>query len=124
MEGKYLTVSGWGDRDPDYGSDYPDTLHSVDVPIVSQHSCRKSYASTPFNITDSMICTGTDNGEIDACFGDSGGPLTYEKDGKTYLIGVVSWGYPVKCAWPEYPGVFGRVTKVFDWIQEQQKTIC
>ena len=47
------------------------------------------------------------------------GPLTYEDAGKTYLIGVVSWGKG--CADPKYPGVYARVTKVLDWIQEQFK---
>ena len=45
------------------------------------------------------------------------GPLTYEKDGKTYLIGVVSWGKG--CAEAGYPGVYARVTEELDWIHKQ-----
>ena len=29
-----------------------------------------------------------------ACHGDSGGPAFFEKDGKTYLLGVTNRSYP------------------------------
>ena len=50
------------------------------------------------------------------------GPLTYEKDGKTYLIGVVSWG--VECGKNGNPGVCARVTKELKWIEEQLQETC
>lgn len=51
---------------------------------------------------------------ISACQGDSGGPLVDAK--RNVLIGVVSWGR--KCAEPNYPGVYGRVASVSQWIQQ------
>ena len=48
----------------------------------------------------------------------------YERNGKSYVIGVVSFGHGERCAHPEYPSVFARVTKVSDWIQEKLKTTC
>ena len=44
-----------------------------------------------------MICAGFNDGGVDACNGDSGGPLMCERpDGSYYLPGIISWGY--ECA--------------------------
>ena len=45
------------------------------------------------------------------------GPLTYTTGDKTYVVGVVSWG--IGCAAANRAGVYGRVTKVLPWINEQ-----
>ncbi|KAL1386837.1 hypothetical protein pipiens_012767 [Culex pipiens pipiens] len=62
-------------------------------------------------VTDSMICAGDlEHGGVDACFGDSGGPMV--ADG--VLVGVVSWGKG--CAQPGAVGVYSNVAVVRDWI--------
>ena len=50
------------------------------------------------------------------------GPLTYTAGGKTYVVGVVSWG--IGCAWPNRAGVYGDVTKVLPWINQQIGQKC
>ena len=50
------------------------------------------------------------------------GPLTYTVNGKTYVVGVVSWGDG--CAAPNKAGIYGRVTKVMTWINEQLRKTC
>jgi len=75
--GESLTVSGWGLLDENDGFfDLPNVLHHVQVPGVTNAVCRQDYGST---ITPQMICAGLDEGGIDSCSGDSGGPLTFEE---------------------------------------------
>ena len=50
------------------------------------------------------------------------GPLTYEENGKSHLIGVVSWGYG--CASAGNPGVYARVTTALDWIHKELRSSC
>ena len=39
-----------------------------------------------------MICAGHHVTGVDACPGDSGGPLECKFDGKWAIVGIVSWG--------------------------------
>jgi len=122
LVGKYLTVSGWGNLHGT-GYEYPKLLQTVDVPVVSQDDCRRAYLPFGRKVENSMICAGYITGGKDSCDGDSGGPLTYKENGRSYLIGVVSWGHET-CAKPKYPGVYARVTTALDWIQEELGKSC
>ncbi|XP_040294860.1 anionic trypsin-2-like [Bufo bufo] len=103
--GTKCKVSGWGYT----GFENPDILQCVCVPVVSEADCMASY---PGEITDNMICLGYPEGGKDSCQGDSGGPVVC--NGK--LHGIVSWGYG--CAQPDYPGVYTKVCKFVNWINE------
>ena len=39
-----------------------------------------------------MLCAGHHVTGVDACPGDSGGPLECKYDGKWTIVGIVSWG--------------------------------
>ena len=49
--------------------------------------------------------------------GDSGGPLMVKQsDGRWVLAGTVSHG--IKCAYPDMPGVYMRMTYYKPWIEK------
>ncbi|XP_052124857.1 uncharacterized protein LOC113204273 [Frankliniella occidentalis] len=50
------------------------------------------------------------------CFGDSGGPLTLEHAGRSYVVGVVSFGVTGCAALPHFPDVYTRVSQYLQWI--------
>uniref|UniRef100_A0A8C2Z6M9 Vitamin K-dependent protein C n=1 Tax=Cyclopterus lumpus TaxID=8103 RepID=A0A8C2Z6M9_CYCLU len=90
------------------------TLNAVDVRLVSEEACVRTYGHL---VTPRMLCAGYRSGDKDACQGDSGGPLVcQEPSGRWFLAGVVSWGRG--CGRPDYYGVYTRVTRLTDWIQQ------
>uniref|UniRef100_A0A3B3IAA1 Peptidase S1 domain-containing protein n=1 Tax=Oryzias latipes TaxID=8090 RepID=A0A3B3IAA1_ORYLA len=95
----------------------PSTLQEVSVPVVNNTQCNSSYSI----ITSNMICAGLTEGGKDSCQGDSGGPLV-TKNGTTWIqAGVVSFGN--KCALPNFPGVYARVSEYQTWISSLQLLI-
>nr|XP_055069578.1 transmembrane protease serine 6 [Misgurnus anguillicaudatus] len=105
-------VTGWGALREGGGAS--DVLQKVDVRLVSEQACVRSYG---YAITPRMICAGYRSGGKDACQGDSGGPLVcQEPSGRWFLAGVVSWGRG--CGRPDYYGVYTRITKLTTWIKQ------
>jgi secreted trypsin-like serine protease len=111
--GSPVTVSGWGDVNPEPASgtpspSYPQDLHAVTIPVVSAATCAGQYGG---GITARMLCAG--QAGKDACFGDSGGPLVAHTGGVApaddVLAGIVSFG--LGCAQAPYPGVYTRVAE-------------
>jgi secreted trypsin-like serine protease len=111
--GANSTVLGWGVTESGSTSD---TLRKVDVPVTADDACAASYADQFDAAT--MVCAGLEEGGKDSCQGDSGGPLLgVAADGTRKLIGIVSWGQG--CAEPNFYGVYGRVSAMYDAIQGQ-----
>jgi len=95
--------------------DWSSVLRQVVVPIISQTQCSQPSFYGSY-ITDNMLCAGYTDGGKDACHGDSGGPLVCKVHDRWWLHGVVSYGSG--CAQLRKPGVYTRVTKFVDWIQQ------
>jgi secreted trypsin-like serine protease len=73
-------------------------------------------------ITPTMVCAGVQSGARDTCYGDSGGPLLVQRDGRYIQLGIVSWGEgpaesEVKCGNANVYGVYSRIASFRDWIQ-------
>ncbi|XP_027741824.1 enteropeptidase [Empidonax traillii] len=111
LPGINCSIAGWGNIDNEGPTS--DVLKEAEVPLISNEKCQQRMPE--YSITENMLCAGYDMGGIDSCQGDSGGPLTFEDRDKWFLVGVTSFGY--KCALPERPGVYVRVTKFVDWIK-------
>uniref|UniRef100_A0A8D2D8G4 trypsin n=1 Tax=Sciurus vulgaris TaxID=55149 RepID=A0A8D2D8G4_SCIVU len=106
--GTQCLVSGWGNT-LSSGIKYPDLLQCLDAPVLSDTACHEAY---PRKITSNMFCLGFLEGGKDSCQCDSGGPVVCNGE----LQGIVSWGYG--CALKGKPGVYAKVCKYLDWIQE------
>lgn len=102
--GRPTTLAGWGDLQWNSRT-YPDNLHSVVKPSLSNEECQRIYNQE--EILETHFCAG-EYGR-DACQGDSGGPLVYNG----VHVGIVSWGY--YCA-REYPTVYTRVSEFLGFI--------
>ncbi|XP_076621621.1 soluble guanylate cyclase 89Db [Colletes latitarsis] len=118
--GATATVVGWGQT----GETEPvsDELRKVNLPILSQEECDEAgYHKN--RITENMFCAGFLDGKLDACFGDSGGPLhvkgTY---GHLEVVGIISWGRG--CAEPNYPGIYTKLTNYLGWLKDHLDDEC
>ncbi|XP_001944076.1 proclotting enzyme isoform X1 [Acyrthosiphon pisum] len=109
--GQSPTVVGWGTTY--YGGKESTVQRQVDLPVWNNNDCDRTYFQP---INEDFICAGLKEGGKDACQGDSGGPLMLKKDGRWIQIGIVSFGN--KCGEPGYPGVYTRVTRYLDWIND------
>lgn len=114
--GVNATVTGWGNMDSGGGSNFPDALHQVTLPIVSNEVCNgpDSYNG---GITANMVCAGFASGGFDSCQGDSGGPLIVPSPTAPgwAQAGVVSFG--IGCAQPNFYGVYARVANFYSWVE-------
>ena len=89
-------------------------LKEVELKYMSNDKCSLYFGDLP----SQMMCAKETN--VDACEGDSGGPLILKGNGPRGDVqtGIISWGSG--CA-NNFPGVYTRIAKVKDWIDS---TIC
>lgn len=110
-------TAGWPDAAPGT-RDYPDDLMAVALSIISNETCRASFAAhgDDEEIDATMMCAGTPAGGKDSCHGDSGGPLVILTETGFQQVGVVSWGGGEQCAEKGLYGVYARVSEFADFI--------
>jgi len=114
-----LVVGGWG-QDALGGLAVLD-LQLVPLPYVSSAECSKplSYPPDPTTgrpqITNQMICAGSQSGTIGACLGDSGGPLIYGVGPAARVVGVDSW--EAGCTVVYKYNVFSRLNQYRTWLE-------
>lgn len=113
LDGKLATIAGFG-RYSDASGPSPN-LRWVRTLIAPNDKCEKVFGKA--NVRDTNLCLDTTGGKS-TCQGDSGGGLTVELNGKTTIVGVVSYGAAASCT-QNYPAVFTRVTSYLDWIESK-----
>ena len=106
--------------------------------VWENSQCAANYAQLDRRVLGTMLCAGETNRwqyhtnqhflhpklttsplpPRDSCQGDSGGPLNCMNPATNTweLCGVVSWG--ARCAEPDFPGVYTRVTEYLPWIRD------
>ncbi|KAL7036267.1 hypothetical protein ACKWTF_008765 [Chironomus riparius] len=117
ITGKWGNISGWGKISQEHGHTGTNILRTAAVPIISKSECIKWHQKKNIvvELFDEQFCAGYKNKTIDACLGDSGGPLTIVQNGRYYLLGITSAGFD--CARPLQPGIYHNVQKTYKWIQ-------
>jgi len=115
---KNLVVAGWGKTSNSDGIK-PHKLQHVAVPQVDTKVCADRWPKYK-QISEGQICAGTLG--KDSCGGDSGGPLMATVGGRTYLAGVVSYGYE-RCG-SSFPAVYTRVSAYLPWIVSYVGAAC
>jgi secreted trypsin-like serine protease len=106
---RLVDISGWGSTVE--GGPTVDSLRSATVPMVPDSSCSSALVYGDEFDPATMVCAGyLEDGGVDTCSGDSGGPLESPLEGGGYrLVGITSWGFG--CAEPAAPGVYARIAQ-------------
>lgn len=108
-------VAGWGaiDYEDKFNPEYPTALQDAVVPLVSDNVCnaKESYGGS---IVRSHLCAGYIDGKVDACAGDSGGPLYININGVQVQIAITSFG--VGCGLPLFYGIYTDVSYFIPWL--------
>ena len=103
-------VTGWGSVQVNPNV-FPTSLQKVQLPIVTNVQASLVWSSIPAT----SVMAGYLNGNKDACFGDSGGPMAVPVFGEYKLAGIVSWGSQ-NC---NTYGGYTRVSAMESWIREK-----
>ncbi|MFK7857870.1 MAG: serine protease [Granulosicoccus sp.] len=108
-------IAGWGAieyADPD-NPVYPTMLQDALVPLITNELCNapQSYGGL---IADTHLCAGFADGMVDACAGDSGGPLFINANGVQVQAGITSFGNG--CGLPLFYGIYTNVSHFIPWL--------
>ncbi|XP_031624484.1 serine protease Hayan-like isoform X2 [Contarinia nasturtii] len=122
-----LTVTGWGDTDPDPNIvSLSNELRKIEIYTMSLGECNTTYMNHDAlknlrEIRDgldlSQYCVHDPAGTKDSCQGDSGGPLLLIPDNdpnKATIVGIVSFSHG--CAL-NLPSIYTRVAHYTNWIE-------
>ncbi|EDO46802.1 predicted protein, partial [Nematostella vectensis] len=110
--GKICYITGWGRNG--WRGHRSKFLKQAALPLVSRDQCNRM-ESYNGQVHKTSLCAGFNDGSVDACQSDSGGPLACQDGGRWYLTGVISWGK--QCARPLKYGVYADVRVLGPWIR-------
>ncbi|GAB7035924.1 serine protease [Streptomyces sp. NPDC021749] len=111
-EGTPNRVLGWGSTTGREDDDRVPPLQTALLPNRGDESCVTAYGSRRYDKRYTM-CLGYPAGGVNACYGDSGGPVI--AGGR--LVGVISGGG--SCTDRLYPGVANKTASYYALLQSQ-----
>ncbi|KAM8838898.1 vitamin K-dependent protein C isoform 1-T1 [Synchiropus picturatus] len=114
LNGTSTVVSGWG-KDSLDSDHYSSALNIIRVPLVGHDICAQQMSN---NISNNVLCAGVLGAKMDACEGDSGGPMVTLYRDTWFLLGLVSWGEG--CGNEDKFGIYTKVSNYNQWIQQVQ----
>ena len=114
-------LAGWGfDGESKKGGHPTESLHLAQLPVMENAQCEDWFRSQgkKISLQPVHLCAGHEAGQEDGCQGDSGGGLVFKDDKSSQLVvvGVMSAG--IGCGREKLPGVYTRVDKFIDWIED------
>lgn len=117
--GTFGTIIGWGRTQTKIRIN---NLQHAQVPLVGTETCAAAYRVLGYRLTPNMLCAGFRQGGVDACSGDSGGPLIVRADpanqsSQWIQAGIISWGKG--CAEANAYGVYTHLARFRDWVDVQ-----
>jgi len=113
-DGANVAIVGFGATDI-WGSVGTTRLHEG-FTTINDHDCSDLWTGCNESSSPGGELSAGGAG-IDACFGDSGGPLYLRTERGDFLIGATSRSYAGTYAPCEEGGIYGRPDYVFDWIE-------
>ncbi|XP_028831174.1 vitamin K-dependent protein C [Denticeps clupeoides] len=112
LNGTSTIVTGWG-KDNETAVRYSSALHYIWIPLVDRATCASLMTN---NVSSNVLCAGVVGRQVDACEGDSGGPMMVKYRDTWFLIGLVSWGEG--CGQKNKVGIYTKVSNYRDWIDQ------
>lgn len=110
QNGTLTVVTGWGKEDLN-STRFSSALNFIKIPLVDRKVCARQMSH---NISDNVLCAGILGQRMDACEGDSGGPMVTLYRDTWFLIGLVSWGEG--CGRVDKLGIYTKVSNYNEWI--------
>ncbi|XP_053320312.1 acrosin-like [Spea bombifrons] len=114
MTGCY--IAGWGVI-KETSTEPSNILQEAPVNLIPVEHCN---SPNMYNgaVGDYNLCAGYEQGGIDSCQGDGGGPLMCKQNkAKFYtVVGIASWGSG--CGQKQRPGVYTSTQYYLEWISE------
>jgi hypothetical protein len=115
FDGAAVAIVGYGATDV-WGTVYGSALMEAHTE-VHDHDCSDIPSGCNAQVSpDGEVAAGGDG--VDACYGDSGGPLYLLTPEGDYLVGLTSRAYSGVAVPCEYGGIYVRPDAVVDWIEE------
>lgn len=110
--GTLTVVTGWG-KDDVNSTHFSSALNVIKVPLVDHDICSRQMTH---NITENVLCAGVLGQSMDACEGDSGGPMVTLYRDTWFLVGLVSRGEG--CGKVDKLGIYTKVSNYNQWINK------